>query len=143
MAWHDSADARKAIGDNLQDLFRDCVTCACGGHFDFIGGFHPGFPDFTCENCGQLVEVKSSPQAERTGNLAISAIPWTHYPDDVLIVTCIKGKWIGEFKKNITPINRNPNPPTHQSQHKTFKNTEWFLISWKNFRDLQALGFGI
>src|SRR3990167_8521161 len=99
MKWHDDANIRKRGGDAAENLFTAEVACLCGGQFNFIGELRPGFPDFTCNFCGQLVDVKSSPQAERTGNISVSAIPWDNYPPDVLIVIKIKGVWIGQFKQ--------------------------------------------
>ena len=141
--WHEDTDERKRIGEQMQDLFQKSVRCSCGGKFKFIGDLQAGFPDFTCDYCSQLVDVKSSPQAERTGNLSVSAIPWNNYPDDVLLVTRIKGRWLGEFKRNIATINAKANEPTHKSQHESLKNTQWFLISWRVFSELETLGYGI
>ncbi len=138
MQWHDNADTRKKYGDELEDLFVQSTRCSCGGQFEFIGDKKAGWPDFTCDNCGQLVDVKSSPQAEQTGNIAVSATPWKNYPEDLLLVTRIKGDWIGEYKKFIRTLNDQPFSPTHNSRP-----TRFFLISWKQFRKLEALGFAI
>src|SRR3972149_7196801 len=134
MKWHDDADNRKRGGDKAEKSFAESVHCFCGGEFKFINTF--GY-DFTCENCGQLVDVKSSPQAEKTGNIAVSAVPWSKYSDDLLIAIFIHGEWIGEYKKFIRVINSKPYDPAHHSGHKTLKNTEFHLISWRQFKPLK------
>lgn len=139
MTWHNDPNRRKAMGDSGEDSFAAQCICPCGGHFDFIGDRRIGFPDFTCDNCGQLVDVKTSEQAERTGNLAVSSIPWDHYPEDMLLATCINGKWIAEYKRNIRPKNSRPFDPTHNSQGSHLKNTSFYLISWKCFRPWSKL----
>jgi len=140
MKWHDNENTRKRLGDEAEKLFEQQVRCRCGGHFKFIGDAWKGCPDFTCENCGQLVDVKSSPQSEETGNIAVSARPWADYPDEMLLVTRIKGRWIGEYKRHIA-INGQPRKSTHNSTHSYLKNTEWYLIPWKNFPNLSDLGY--
>jgi hypothetical protein len=134
--WHQNASTRKRGGDRAEQRFAKQVRCHCGGQFRFVGKLRPGFPDFTCENCGQLVDVKSSPQAEQTGNLAVSAIPWSHYPDEMLLVTQINGQWIGEYKRYISVQNYKPYRPTHAARA-----TEFYLISWKAFHRLAELGY--
>jgi len=141
MKWHDDANTRARIGNEVEDKFSDAVICSCGGRFNFIGDSYPGCPDFTCENCGQLVDVKSSPQAERTGNLSVSVVPWSNYPDELLIVMQIAGRWIGEYKRYIQLLDSAPQKATHHSQHPKFGNTSFHLIAWKNFRSLESLGF--
>src|SRR3990167_7514514 len=115
MKWHNNADERKRGGDEVEKIFQNKVNCSCGGAFKFIGDSYPGCPDYTCENCGQLIDVKSSPQAERTGNIAVSIIPYSNYPDDLLLVTLIKGQWLGEYKMYISQKNLRPFKPTHDS----------------------------
>ena len=138
--WHDDANTRKSIGDEVESLFESTVTCACGGRFRFVGHLRPGFPDFTCETCGQLVDVKASPQAERTGNISVSAIPWQNYPDEMILVTRIGGEWIGEYKHLIQVENHAAFQPTHARRHQELGNTRWHLISWRNFRRIKELG---
>lgn len=140
--WHDDANRRKHGGDVAESLFAAQVRCHCGGRFSFVGNVKAGFPDFTCENCGQLVDVKSSPQSERTGNLSISAIPWQGYPDEMLLVTRIKGIWLGEYKRHIV-VKEQPRQPTHNSRHAYLKNTEWYIIPWKNFREISVFGYNV
>lgn len=137
--WHSDERIRKKIGDGAEDLFEAQVRCYCGGKFQFIGDQRIGFPDFTCEYCGQLVDVKSSPQAEKTGNIAVSEIPFSKYSDNTLVVVNIKGEWLGEYKGYIKVKNKNPYSPTRHSPGK-FKNTRYHLITWKNFRRLDAIG---
>jgi len=136
--WHENAVTRKRGGDQAENLFAKEVRCHCGGHFEFIGSLRPGFPDFTCDYCGQLVDVKSSPQAEQTGNLAVSAIPWSHYSYNTLLVTKINGEWIGEYKLYISVKNHSPYQPTHKSRA-----TKFHLISWKPFRPLTEIGYQV
>src|SRR5688572_19499078 len=106
--WHEDANTRKRVGDALENLFAKEVRCHCGGEFQFIGHRYKGCPDYTCDYCGQLVDVKGSPQAERTGNLAVSAIPWSKYPDELLLATKVKGQWVGEYKRFIAVKNKTP-----------------------------------
>lgn len=129
MVWHDSARTRKAVGDSLEKVFVVTVACACGGRFKFVGDLQPGWPDFTCANCGRLVDVKATPQD--TGNISVSAIPWHHYPSDMAIVTRIGGKWIGEYKQHLQV--RGPYKPAHHSQGTRFKNTAYYLIPLNQF----------
>lgn len=138
--WHANVESRKTVGDAYEVEFADSIRCHCGGAFQFIGDGFAGCPDFTCDNCGQLVEVKGSPQAERTGNIAVSAIPWSHYPNDMLLVTKIKGRWIGEYKGRIGSVSE-VYMPTHHSTDKKFHNTRFRLIPWKTFRTLSSLGY--
>lgn len=134
--WHSDPNNRKSIGDNAERLFQKHVRCLCGGEFDFVGDRGPGFPDFTCDYCGVLADVKSSPQSEKTGNIAVSAIPWENYPDDVLLVTLIKGQWLTEYKRNIQVLNRTPFESTHSG-------TKFHLVAWKQFRDISEFGFKV
>lgn len=139
-SWHDNAAVREAVGKTAESDFASSIVCHCGGRFKFIGDSYPGCPDFTCDICGQLVDVKISPQAERTGNLAVSVIPWRHYPDDLLLVTIINGRWLGEYKQHIQIVSGD-RAPTHASTGTRLKNTRFNLISWKTFRTLADLGY--
>lgn len=136
MKWHANAQTRHKLGTQLEDRFQDEWQCGCGGDFAFIGDNYPGCPDFTCDNCGLLVDIKYSPQAEKTNNLAISARPWNGYPDDLLIVTSYKGNWVGQAKKQITPLNTRPFDATHKTRP-----TKFFLIPLRNFTRLEFLNF--
>ena len=138
--WHANAETRKAIGDQAESTFAAQMACVCGGRFKFIGDAYAGCPDFTCDRCGQLVDVKTSPQAIRTGNLAVSVVSWRHYPDDLLLVTKINGQWLGEYKLNIRLASQN-HAPAHASTGTHFKNTSFHLIAWKDFRPLTVLGY--
>lgn len=138
MVWHDSDKKRKAIGDKAEKRFQNEFHCLDGGRFVYIGDQYRGCPDFTCENCGRLVDVKFSPQAEQTGNIAVSATPYDKYPDDLLIVTFVNGRLIGEYKKFIhipTPVAREP---AHQKPG-TYPNTKFYLIPWMQFREYKEL----
>lgn len=143
MTWHSDADTRKRIGDEAETAFAKTVICSCGGRFSRIGDLKPGFPDFTCDNCGQLVDVKASPQSERTGNIAVSAIPWSRYPTDLLLVTRIRGQWLAQYKRSIAVLNRVPFEPTHNGGHRQYGNTRFHLIAWKDFKPIQAFGFSV
>lgn len=136
MAWHSNPKTRKAIGDAAEQLFAQQVRCSCGGQFDFVGDRGPGFPDFTCDYCGQLADVKASPQSEKTGNIAVSAIPWERYPDDMLLVTLIRGRWLAEYKRNITLSNSRPRASTHSG-------TDFHLVAWAQLRDICEFGFKV
>ena len=142
MAWHEDAGTRQKIGNEYEQAFAEQVICRCGGQFNFIGNSYPGCPDFQCGDCGQLVDVKGSPQFEQTGNISVSAIPWGNYPSDLLLVTCIRSRWIGEYKKYIFKIS-DVFLTTHHSKHSYLGNTNYRLISWKEFRDLDSIGYGI
>lgn len=139
MRWHDSSITRKKLGDAAEQEFARVHVCSCGGHFSFIGDVRAGFPDFTCDHCGRLVDVKSSPQSEKTGNISVSAIPWQRYPEDMLLVTCIGDRWIGEYKRNIH-ISTPAREPTHDRNIGPYGNTRWYLIPWRDFRDLEQFG---
>lgn len=143
MTWHSDPSKRKQYGDMLESAFAKEVRCSCSDSFVFIGDAYLGNPDFTCKNCGLLVDVKGSPQAERTGFISVSAKPWKGYPWDLLLVTKIGGIWIGEYKKHIHLENECPHAPTHRSTNSHLKNTRWHLISWRQFRKLTDMGFTI
>lgn len=132
--WHSDPRTRRAIGDDAEKLFAAQVRCHCGGEFDFIGTLRPGFPDFTCMLCGQLVDVKASPQAERTGNISVSVRPWEGYPDDMLLVTVIGGRWLGEYKRNICLAN-------HSALDSTHAGTKFHLVAWSQFKEISEFGF--
>jgi hypothetical protein len=139
MAWHDDEKTRKALGDKAEKAFSEKFRCYDGGQFVFIGNQYPGCPDFTCDTCGRLVEVKISPQMEQTGNIAVSAIPWDEYPDNLLLVTFVDERLLGEYKEFISLQERTARKPTHNGTGK-FKNTKFYLISWKQFRESGELG---
>ena len=134
--WHDDPIIRQQIGDQAEKQFPLQVRCHCGGTFQFVGDRRAGFPDFTCENCGQLVDVKNSPQAERTGNIAVSVQPWEGYHEHMLLVTKVRGQWIGQYKMFIYFASRGPLEPTH-----TVRATRFHLIPWKQFMPLKELGY--
>lgn len=136
MAWHSDPNTRRAIGDNAEKLFAEQVRCHCGGEFDFIGTLRPGFPDFTCMLCGQLVDVKASPQSERTGNISVSERPWEGYPDDMLLVTRIGERWLAEYKRHICVSNKIPFASTHSG-------TRFHLIAWSQFKDISEFGYKV
>jgi len=144
MKWHDSAQYRKSLGDRVENRFAQQVHCHCGGEFRYIGDAHPGFPDFTCDDCGQLVDVKYSPQARNTGNLSISERPWESYPDDLMIVTMLNesgrstAEWIGQFKKSLNTLLQKPLPATHRSRP-----TNFYLVSLDSFKPLIYFGFQV
>lgn len=140
--WHEDPNARKRVGDALEKLFPKEVKCYCGkGDFQFIGDSYPGREDYTCDYCGQLVDVKGSPQAERTGNLSVSAVPYSKYAPETLLVTKVKGQWIGEYKRLIFVKDATPRESTHHSNNGKFKNTKYILIPWKQFRNIRELGY--
>lgn len=136
MTWHYNPKTRKAIGDHAEMLFEKQVRCSCGGQFSFIGDSYPGCPDYTCEYCGQLADVKSSPQSDKTGNIAVSAIPWENYPDDLLLATIVNGQWVAEYKRNIRVSNQRPFDSTHSG-------TKFHLVACRQFRSISELGFKV
>ena len=133
--WHLSYQARKRYGEQMEKKFQAEVRCHCSGAFSAIGLLRPGFPDFTCENCGQLVDVKASPQSEQTGNLAVSATPWKNYPDDVLLVTYWRGQWHGQYKRYLQPSSA-LHRPTHAERP-----TRFVLLACMRLRPLATLGY--
>ena len=143
MLWHSDVSRRKQVGDECEVDFVRRVTCSCGGRFSFIGNLRYGFLDFTCGYCGQLVDVKCSPQAERTGNISVSRRPFDEYASDVLIVTRINREWFWEYKSNIHVLNKTPLQSTHKSQIGPLKDTDFYLISWRGFRRLTEMGFTV
>lgn len=138
MKWHEDAKTRANIGDQAESRFARDVRCHCGGEFTFIGNAYPGCPDFTCSNCEQLVDIKYSPQAERTGNIAVSAIPWSKYPDDLLLITFYHGKWIAGYKRDIRTSNNDPFAPTHRSRA-----TRFYLIACDQLQPIQDFGLTV
>lgn len=138
MTWHDDVKTRASFGERAEAQFKRDVRCHCGGAFAFIGDRYPGCPDFTCEKCGQLVDIKYSPQVERTNNIAVSAIPWSRYPDDLLLVTFYRGKWVTAYKRDIITINDDPFAPTHR-----IKATRFHLIACKQLRPIETFGLSV
>jgi hypothetical protein len=132
--WHADPAIRRAIGDTVEDQFRQTVRCHCGGSFAFTGDAYRGAPDYTCENCGLLVDVKASPQSERTGNISVSVRPWDGYPEDLLLVTLVGERWLAEYKRNI--VTTGPFPSTHNG-------TSYCLIAWCQFKEISEFGLKI
>lgn len=99
---HASAESRKSHGLPIEKQFAKKFVCQCGGKFRRAVRYWEA--DLQCEDCGQLVEIKSSPQTARTGNIAISARAWHHYSEDILVVTNVSGTWLGSVKTDIEEI---------------------------------------
>ena len=96
---HGSETKRKDFGLPLEEEFAKKFVCECGGKFRKSKRYWE--PDLTCDACGQKVDIKSSPQTARTGNLSVSAKMWHKYDEDVLIVTNVSGTWLGGDKAEI------------------------------------------
>lgn len=97
--WHNDAQTRKQIGLPLEDKFAKEFSCECGG--TFVKSKRYWMPDLTCDTCGRQIDIKFSPQTERTGNIAISANAWHKYTNDTMIVTYVTGSWFGMDKEDI------------------------------------------
>lgn len=97
---HTNAENRKGSGLPIEKQFAQEFTCGCGGFLRRSTRYWES--DLTCDDCGKKFEVKSSPQIERTKNIAISAKAWSHYSEDTLIVTEVGGVWYAEDKQTIT-----------------------------------------
>lgn len=137
-AWHESEQARQAIGDRAESEFARRVVCHCGGRFDYIGNLKFSV-DFTCENCGQLVDVKSTDA--RFPNVVVSKIPFDKYPDDLLIVAYAGGEFLGALRGGLTGIS-GPFEPTHAPGAK-FNATQFYKIPRYNFVSLEEFGMEV
>lgn len=140
--WDENAEARKKIGDESEIVFTNMVACKCGGKFTRYANT-PGQPDFRCESCGQLVDVKSSPVTNQTGNITVSARPWHNYTDSTLVAAMVDYKWLGNYKKNISVTNPAPYVPAHSSTNTVLKNTPWYKITCSQLKTLESLGYHI
>lgn len=129
MKWHEDINKRIAIGDEAEDEFPEVYACHCGkGTFQFIGT--ATLPDFTCDHCGQLVDVKNSPRALETKRLPISQIPFNHYANDLIIALRLApGIWSGCYRSDA--IFEGPYPPRHKE-----RGTHWYMISLENWQPL-------
>lgn len=135
-AWHESEEARQAVGDLAEREFARRVRCHCGGAFDYIGNLKFSV-DFTCEHCGQLVDVKnSSPQFT---NVTISEVPFNRYSDDTLIVVYGAGVFTGALRRDIHNA-IGPFASTHAPGRK-FKATRFYKVPNSNFIALERFGF--
>jgi hypothetical protein len=136
--WHDRAQKRAQIGGEAEEAFARQTRCHCGGIWNFIGDIYPGCPDFTCIECSQLAEVKTSPISINTGNISVSVEPWQHYPPDLALVTKINRTWKAGYKHQIEPVGR-PLASTHTGaarvDGKNLGSTAFILISWNDFQD--------
>ncbi len=138
MPWHDGIDAREREGLGAEEEFINGFRCHCGGRFQELHTFKV---DATCDNCGQLVNVKTSPDTEKWGNITISSRPLDGYPDDLLIVVRRAldkdeaGRWVGCFACDV----QKDGP--HKSTHKE-RATPFYKISLSTFVPLEALGLG-
>lgn len=133
--WHEDPEIREELGDSAEDEFIETFKCHCGkGQFQFIGT--EVLPDFTCDYCGQLVDVKTSPKTEKWGNVTISQIPFDNYPDDLIIaVRRSNGVWCMAYKQGL--IVDGPHPPTHSSRP-----TWFYKVALDQFVSPEELGIG-
>jgi len=99
--WHNDFEARKAIGDKAEAEFQRTFLCQCGGRFVRNDVAYRSAPDFRCERCGQLVDVKSPP-GKWNGVLNISERPYQNYAPDLIIAVHIGKQWKGIRRINTT-----------------------------------------
>lgn len=132
MAWHDDAQKRHELGIPAEEEWVDTFRCHCGGRFLLINTM--GY-DATCENCGQLVDIKTSPDTEKWGNITISQIPFDNYPDDLLLtVKRANGLWVCAYRQGL--MAEGPYPPTHSER------ATWFYkVSLEQFVAPENLGY--
>jgi len=110
--WHDDYGKRKSVGDSAEIEFRKAWLCHCGGRFRKYAP-SPGLPDFVCEGCGQMVDVKSgSPKYP-----SISQVPFDGYGSNVVLARRFSaGDWRGARKRDLDHHKRGPIPPSHKDR---------------------------
>ena len=101
--WHENQSKRESIGFMAEAIFQNSWACSCGGSFvSMYVGKKPGTPDFQCDQCGALVEVKSNTKKRKCDNVSISSIPFDNYPlETILAYHDHDGEWIGVI--NLSP----------------------------------------
>lgn len=138
--WHagiDGARARQSKGDEAEEEFRRTFLCSCGGEFVYL---HTYEIDLKCDNCGLLVNVKTSPATELYGNITISQRPFDAYPPDLVIAARREnhsdeaGRWVVCVRKDAEF--KGPFAPTHR-----FRPTKFYKVSLSRFVPPEALGF--
>jgi hypothetical protein len=136
--WHEDIIKRIEKGKVAQTEFELYWLCGCGGVFGgkFIRISNNHDPDYKCELCGRLVEVKASKLRDDL-TIAISKIPFDKMNAETTIVWRYDiDKWSGILRKNAR-IFGGPFPPTHSGPH----STDWYTIDTMNFVSLGSLGF--
>lgn len=128
MPWHDQYAARQRFGEKNEDRFCETFQCWCGGMFQIIGQIGA---DITCDNCGRLVDVKST--NKDTGNVALSKTPFEHYPDDLLIAVYVRGRWKCAYRGGLQI--EGPKLPTHSE-----RGTPFYLASLSQFDSPEQFG---
>jgi len=136
LPWHEDVDKREQVGRSAEDEFGFFWRCHCGGEF-VRHDERPGLPDYSCPECGQIVEVKSAPDAERYGAITLSQIPFDHYAPDVLIAWRPEpGRWLGAYRRELVALGP-AKKPTHGDR------ATWFYrVSISPFVPLDGMGFG-
>lgn len=141
--WHIDPAKRLRKGDDAEKEWMDEWCCFCGGRFQLL---HTYNADFTCDNCGLLLDVKTSPATERWNNITISERPLDSMPDDQFIVVRRAndveeaGRWVacrvGEIEKE------GPFESTHKKQKQSsLKPTRFYKVSLRTFAPAEIYGF--
>lgn len=69
-----------------------------------------------------------------TGNIAVSQRPFDGYPDDMLLATKFRGKWVAEYRRNVRTSGGVHNA-THQERA-----TRFYLIACGQLRPIEQFG---
>lgn len=135
LPWHENVDKREQVGRSAEDEFGFFWRCHCGGEF-IRHDKKPGVPDYSCDECDQIVEIKSAPDAEKYGAITISQIPFNRYSPGVLIAWRPEpGRWMGAYRRDLEAMGP-ARKPTHG------KRATWFYrVSIAPFEELEKLGF--
>lgn len=141
--WHSDQQKRISVGDAAETEWADSWRCLCGGRFRDL---HTYGADFTCEYCGLLIDIKTSPATEKFGNITISEIPFDNMPEDEVIVarragdSDEAGRWIACLVRDIAKIG--PFESTHRRQTAgPYKPTRFYKVSLRTFIPAEAFGF--
>ena len=135
LPWHEDLKKRLQVGRSAEDEFGFFWRCHCGGEFTRHDKT-PGIPDYSCGECGQIIEIKSAPDAERYGAITISQIPFDHYAPSVLIAWRPEpGRWLGAYRRDLETMGP-ARKPTHGNR------ATWFYrVSIAPFAILEEMGF--
>ena len=141
--WHKNASHRRVVGSHAEAEFDYTWLCHCGGEFAKNDVEIIWYPDRICKKCGQLVDVKSPPQAAKYGKMLISQEPFDNYGDDLILVwrknidangSVIPIRWLGIYRSDAKASG--PHKSTHEENA-----TPFYKVDVRNFVPLEELGF--
>jgi len=136
-AWHNSAENRHRFGADAEHEFekwyRCCRTAHCADNMLMrTGHIKAGHPDFSCDYCGQLIDVKNAKKQNNIVN--ISQRPFESYGEDTILAVLTRDGWKGQYRRNALAINNEVHRPAHYENA-----TSYYRIGLGNFVELERL----